>query len=258
MNQCQQPWACSGCGVDGRAPLRRCHPSRWPAAPSGPAPPKPPRPRESLRNFAATVPTINPRSGRSSPRFQSRHAAGGSSCGGGLSSQVSSAALSQNSSERVVSSNAIIHAGCWRRQASHSFRCNQRSCRLIILHTRTPGGWFGRRGRSEDAPRGAFDYVPSRQFHGNAAPESEGATSLFLSGPTCSAARRRPRWPAPDQTTIGRLRDYWRRRRCSRQRHHQINSRDMPRQSQRGKGRNTQKNEKTTATTARMMITAGA
>ena len=31
-----------------------------------------------------------------------------------------------------------------------------------------PGGWFGRRGRSEDAPRGALDYVPSQQFHSNA------------------------------------------------------------------------------------------
>jgi hypothetical protein len=39
---------------------------------------------------------------------------------GWLSSQISTAALSQNSSERVINSNAIIHAGCWRRQVSHN------------------------------------------------------------------------------------------------------------------------------------------
>jgi hypothetical protein len=94
--------------------------------------------------------------GRRSPRFRSRYAAGGSSCRGGLSSQISSASLSQNSSERVINSNAINHAGCRRRQASHGFHCSQRSCRLVILHTHPPGDWFGRRGRSEDAPARGF------------------------------------------------------------------------------------------------------
>lgn len=55
-----------------------------------------------------------------------------------LSSQMSSEALSQNSSERVINT-AIIHAGCWRRQASHSFHCNQRSRRLVIF-THSPAG----------------------------------------------------------------------------------------------------------------------
>jgi hypothetical protein len=198
--------------------FRRCHPSRWTAAPSWSS-------TKTLRGPESLSTTSRLQYLRSSSQWQEfaevpePSAAGGFSCGGGLSSQISGAALSQSSSESVISSNAIIHAGCWRRQASYSFRCNQRSCRLIILHTRTPGGWFGRRGRSEDARRGAFDYVPPGNSMATPRGNRRGRPAFF------SQARLTALSAAVRVGTLGRPQDYWRRHRGSRHHPHQINIR---------------------------------
>jgi hypothetical protein len=106
---------------------------------------------------------------RSIAAFRSHQPPSGSTCGDGwLSIQINSAALSQSSRDRAINSNAIIRSGRRRTHAFHDFNCNHRSYRPCMPNSTAPGGWFGRRGRSEDAPRGALDCVPSRQFYGNA------------------------------------------------------------------------------------------